>query len=310
VKKTFFDIIFLIKESARGFGKEDPIMMAGALAFFTVFATPPIFIIIIFIIGFFTGHQTAETEVFNQLQSVMGAAQAQVLQNIVTHYFVSEQNLFQRILRIGIFVFASSSYFIIIQHALNRIWRVKPVAKNNVLKILENRIISFAVIFLMGFILVLALVTHILFLSLHAKVSNLTPGFSPFLERGLGIIVSLALGTLGFAIVFKVLPDVIIEWKVVWIGAAITSFLFWVGNFLISLGLGTSNIKSMYGSAGAMAIFLLWVFYSNIILFYGAEITQQFASAFATSIEPKPHAVKVETREVPEEQEAGDEVIR
>jgi membrane protein len=303
VKKTFFDIIFLIKESARNFGNDDPIMMSGALAFFTVFATPPIFIIIIFIIGFFTGHQIAETRVFNQLQSVTGPAQAEVLRSIVTHYFVSEHNIFQRILRIGIFIFASSSYFIIIQHALNQIWRVKPVAKNNVLKILEKRAISFGVIFLMGFILVLALVSHILFLSLHAKVSNLTPWLTPFLERGLGIIVSLILGTLGFAIVFKVLPDVIIEWKVVWVGAAITSALFLIGNSLISLALGTSNIKSMYGSAGAMAIFLLWVFYSNIILFYGAEVTQQYAQSFAKTIQPKPHAVKIETKQVLQKQE-------
>jgi membrane protein len=297
VKKTFFDIIFLIKTSARNFIEHDPFMMSGALAFFTVFAIPPIFIIIIYLIGLFTGHQTAQSEVFRQLELLMGSSKANVMHSIVTHYFVPNQNIFQRMIRIGILIFASSSFFIIIQHAINRIWNVKPAPESHVIKILERRAISFGVIILMGFILVLALITHALASALEPKIYQISPWLSPFLLRGLSVFVSLVLGTLGFAVIFKVLPDVRIEWKVVWIGAAITSGLFLVGNFLIGLALGGSNIKSMYGSAGAMAIFLLWVFYSTMILFYGAEITQQFARSFAKTIEPKRGAKKIEEKE-------------
>ncbi len=272
-------------------------MMSGALAFFTVFAIPPIFIIIIYLIGLFTGHQTAQNEVFKQLESFMGTAQANVMHSIVTHYFVPNQNIFQRILRIGIIIFASSSFFIIIQHALNQIWNVKPAPESHVIKILERRAISFGVIILMGFILVLSLVTHTLASTLETKIYQISPWLSPFLLRGLSILISLILGTLGFAVIFKVLPDVLIEWKVVWVGAGITSGLFLIGNFLISLALGGTNIKTMYGSAGAMAIFLLWVFYSTMILFYGAEVTQQFARSFAKTIEPKKGAKKIKTEE-------------
>lgn len=276
--------------------------MAGALAFFTVFAIPPIFIIIIYFIGLFTGYQVAEAKLFNQLRLVMGTSQANVMHNIVTHYFAVNQNIFQRILRIGIFIFASSSYFIIIQHAINRIWQVKPVVKNNVVRILENRAISFGIIILMGVILGLSLVSHTLFVSLQSKVHHIFPDISPLLVSGVGVIISLILGTLGFAVVFRFLPDVNIQWKVVWVGAVITSVLFMIGNSLISLGLTGSNIKSMYGSAGSMALFLLWVFYSNIILFYGAEITRQYARSFAKTIQPKPHAVRIETNKIPREQ--------
>lgn len=277
--------------------------MAGALAFFTVFAIPPIFIIIIYLIGLFTGYQVAEAKLFNQLQLIMGVSQANVMHNIVSHYFGPNQNVFQRILRIGIFIFASSSYFIIIQHAINRIWQVKPVAKNNIIKILENRAISFGIIILMGLILGLSLISHTLFVSFQSKIYHLIPGLSHFLVSGLGVVISLILGALGFAVVFRFLPDVYIQWKVVWVGAVITSVLFLIGNSLISLGLTGSNIKSMYGSAGSMALFLLWVFYSNIILFYGAEITRQYARSFAKTIQPKPHAIKIETKEIPQKKE-------
>ncbi len=297
MKKTITDIIHLARETGRKFNENDPIMLAGALAFFTVFATPPIFIIIIYIISFFTGHQTATTEVFNQLQELMGQSGAHVLQNIVNHYFVPNQNIFQRVIRIGIFIFASSSFFIIIQHALNRIWNVKPVARNNVMKILKNRALSFGIILLMGIILMISVLAQTVFLSINTKLHALSPLLTPFVLRALSILSSFLLGTLSFGVIFKFLPDVIIEWKVVWVGAAVTSFLFLVGNRLISIALGGTSIKAMYGTAGSMAIFLLWVFYSSLILFLGAEITQQYAQSFAETIQPKEHAVKVTTQE-------------
>jgi membrane protein len=259
---------------------------------------PPIFIIIIHCIGFFVGYQTATNEVFDQVKLWTSAAQEQVLRDIVAHYFASEQNLFQRILRIGIFVFASTSFFVIIQHALNKIWGVKSVAQNNILKILENRAISFVIIILMGVILVFSLFAQTISLTLHNTLYKLSPALTIVILWGLGILLGLLLGTLGFGVVFKILPDVIIEWKVVWIGAATTSFLFVVGNYLIGLALRNSNIKSMYGTTGSMAIFLLWVFYSSVILFYGAELTRQYARNFAKSIQPKSHAVRIETRKV------------
>ena len=292
------DTISLIRKAAKNFNENDPIMLAGALAFFTVFAIPPILIMIIYCIGFFTGYNTANAEIFQQIENLLGPASANVLEDIVAHYFVADQNILQRIITSGIFLFASSSFFIIIQHALNKIWNVRPKSKKNLGKIIENRALSFGIIILMGIILTMSLGTHTVITHIKQNINELMPFLTPFLLTTIGIIVSFLLGTLSFGVIYKFLPDVIIKWKVVWVGAAITSVLFTLGKFIIGFGLRSSDVQAMYGTAGAMAIFLLWVFYSSIILFFGAKITQEYGNSYSETIQPKDHAVKVITKEV------------
>lgn len=273
-------------------------MMAGALAFFTVFAIPPILIMIIYGIGLFFSQAVATTQVFNQIELLMGQAGANILEDIVSHYIVADQNILQRLLTIGIFIFASSSFFIIIQHAINRIWHVKPKPNKNFIKILKNRALSFGIIFFMGGILVVSLGAESALGTLRDQLNSFSPLITPFILNALTVILSLLLGTLMLGVIYKFLPDVIIEWKVVWVGAATTSLLFILGKFIIGFALRSSNIQAMYGAAGSMAMFLLWVFYSSIILFFGAKITQQYAHSFAETIQPKDHAVKIEMKEV------------
>lgn len=298
MKNTISDITLLLRKTLQTFSENDPIMLAGALAFFTVFAIPPILIMVIFSIGLFTGQEVATTEVFSQIELLLGTASADVLQNIVSHYFVEDQNILQELVAISIFLFASSSFFIIIQHALNCIWNVKPRSKKKVAKILENRALSFGIIIAMGLILVLSLATQSIILSVRDDLNHLSPLLTPFVLTSAGILISFGLGTLSFGVIFKFLPDVIIEWKVVWVGAAITSVLFLLGKYIIGFALSSSNIQAMYGTAGSMAIYLLWVFYSSLILFFGAKITQQYAYLYASTIQPKEHAVKIKKTEV------------
>jgi membrane protein len=273
-------------------------MLAGALAFFTVFAIPPILIMIIYGISLFSSQTIASTQVFNQIELLMGVAGATILQDIVSNYIIVDQSLLQRLLTIGIFIFASSSFFIIIQHAINRIWNVKPKPQKNFTKILKNRALSFGIIFFMGVVLVVSLGAETVLASLRNNLNNFSPLITPLVLNVLAIILSLLLGTVILGVIYKFLPDVIIEWKVVWVGAITTSFLFILGKYIIGFALRSSNIQAMYGAAGSMAIFLLWVFYSSLILFYGAKVTQQYALSFSKSIQPKEHAVRIETREV------------
>src|SRR5699024_5638908 len=151
----------------------------GALAFFTVFDIPPILIMIIFILGLFMGQQPATTEVFSQIEQLIGAASSEVLQSIVSHYFVEGHNTMQSLLAIGILLFDLSSFFIIIQHALNRIWNVRPKAKKEVIKIVENRVLSFGIIILMGLILLLSLATQTIFLAIRDDLNAFSPLLSP-----------------------------------------------------------------------------------------------------------------------------------
>lgn len=298
MKNTFFDIVSLLRNSALHFNEKDPLMLAGALAFFTVFALPPILIIIIYGIGLFTEPSVAEQQVFKRIGDLMGVGGAGLLRDIVDHYFAKDQNLFQRILRIGIFLFASSSFFLILQHALNIIWQVKPKPEKNVMKILKNRLLSFGIIVITGVIFAFSLVSQSLLFSVRRGINDLTPWLTPFLVNLFSILILLIVGTLALAVIYKFLPDVIIGWKEVWVGAFITSFLFTLGKFIIGFALKRSNVAAMYGDVGSMAIFLLWVFYSSIILFYGAQITHQYAESYATSIKPKEHAVRFTTREL------------
>jgi membrane protein len=298
MKNTLYDIAALIRDATRAFNENDPIMLAGALAFFTVFAIPPILIMIIYGISLFSSQTIASTQVFNQIELLMGVAGATILQDIVSNYIIVDQSLLQRLLTIGIFIFASSSFFIIIQHAINRIWNVKPKPQKNFTKILKNRALSFGIIFFMGVVLVVSLGAETVLASLRNNLNNFSPLITPLVLNVLAIILSLLLGTVILGVIYKFLPDVIIEWKVVWVGAITTSFLFILGKYIIGFALRSSNIQAMYGAAGSMAIFLLWVFYSSLILFYGAKVTQQYALSFSKSIQPKEHAVRIETREV------------
>jgi len=298
MKNTLYDIAALIRDATRAFNENDPIMLAGALAFFTVFAIPPILIMIIYGISLFSSQTIASTQVFNQIELLMGVAGATILQDIVSNYIIVDQGLLQRLLTIGIFIFASSSFFIIIQHAINRIWNVKPKPQKNFTKILKNRALSFGIIFFMGVVLVVSLGAETVLASLRNNLNNFSPLITPLVLNVLAIILSLLLGTVILGVIYKFLPDVIIEWKVVWVGAITTSFLFILGKYIIGFALRSSNIQAMYGAAGSMAIFLLWVFYSSLILFYGAKVTQQYALSFSKSIQPKEHAVRIETREV------------
>lgn len=295
---NFFKNAWLvIKKAAKNFKKNDPITLAGALAFFTIFASPPILITIIYLAGLITGEEMANRELFAIISSSVGPEGADLIRNIIQNYIVEGLNLFQKMISIVIFVFAASTYFIIIQKSLNRIWEVKSRPDNNLKRVLKDRIISVILIFLMGVIFLLSLVLELSLAYLSNNIREFVPWTTEFSINIAGYLVSFLAVMIILAMIYKFLPDVIIEWKVVWVGAAVTAFLFSLGKFLITLGLTGSNIQNMYGSAGSTAIFLLWVFYSSIILFFGAEITLQYARSFAETIQPKDHAVKIVTHE-------------
>lgn len=293
----FADAWLVIRKAGSGFMDNNPITLAGALAFFTIFAAPPILIMIIFMAGLITGQDLASQEVFEVIRTSVGQEATELIQNIVRNYFVEGLSLVQQIFTALIFLFAASTYFIIIQRSLNQIWQVKSRPEHNLLKVLKDRLISFILIFLMGVVLILSFVLEAALAFLSNNLDQLIPGVSPVLVNIFGYLISFLAVMIVLGMIYKFLPDVIIEWKVVWVGAAVTSFLFSLGKILITFGLTQSNINTMYGAAGSTAIFLLWVFYSSLILFFGAEITQQYAREFAENIHPKDHAVKIVTHE-------------
>lgn len=299
--KFFKDARLVIEKARNRFMENNPITLAGALAFFSIFAAPPILIMIIFLAGLVTGHDMASQEVFQIIRTSVGQEAADLIHNIVRNYFVEGISLVQQIISGVIFLFASSTYFIIIQRSLNQIWQVRTKSGLHLKRVLKDRLISFILIMVMGIVLILSLVLETALVYLSNRLDYLIPGVTPVLVNIFGYLISYLAVMLILGMIYKFLPDVIIEWKVVWVGAAVTSFLFSLGKLAITFGLTQSNINNMYGTAGSTAIFLLWVFYSSLILFFGAEITQQYAREFAETIQPKDHAVKIITHEAEED---------
>ena len=189
---------------------------------------------------------------------------------------------------------AASSFFAVIQHSLNRIWRVKPVPESNILYLVKVRTLSFILIILLIILQLVSGLVETILIILRENISQLIPQINSPLFAASGFFTSFLLVTLALAGIYKFLPDVKIRWRIVWGGALFTSLLFTIGKLVIGFVLSQSSMYSLYGVAGSVLVVLLWIYYSAMILFYGAEVTQQFGEYYGYPIEPKAYAVNIE----------------
>lgn len=287
----------LFKQTLQKFKEDNPIRLAATLSFITIFAIPPILIIITSSIGFFLGEDDVRGKLFSEMTNIIGVKAVNMIKDIVFHFRNTDKSIGRTIFTVLVFILASSMFFAVIQSSLNFIWRVRPKPKINILKVLEDRLISFAIIFGLGILFMFSFFIDAAMAILKDYLSELLPEQTLTILHIIKYIVSFAMIVVIFAGLFKFLPDVIIKWRVTWVGAIITAIFFTIGKYLIAYGVSKSNIDSMYGAAGSMVILLLWVFYSALIFFFGAEITRQYANYFSVNIKPKSQAVKFEFKE-------------
>jgi membrane protein len=293
---SFKTIIYLIKETIKEFNEDNAIYYSASLSYYTIFSLPPIIIIIISVAGSLFGKETISSEIYHQFSSLLGPQGAQQIESMVRGAQKIHSNLLATFIGIGTLIFASTGVFIAIQTSLNVIWDVKAKPKSNIIKLIKDRILSFALIITLAFLLLVSLVIHALLVAIIDLFSQQFENVTILLIQLTNFIVPLFIITLLFAVIFKFLPDAKIHWRDVWTGSLFTSLLFTLGKFLIGLYLGNSNIGSVYGAAGTVILILLWVFYSSIILFFGAEFTQVYAKTYGNKIEPSQYAVKVERK--------------
>lgn len=303
MKKTTYKIWDLIKDAAKKYGKDDPIKLAGTTAYFTIFAIAPILIIIISVLGIFLGEESISSKLYAEINNLVGKESAEFIREIVDNYQSQEKGIIGTIIGIVIFLVASTTFFTILQNSLNYIWRIKVKPKNNILKALKDRLLSFGLILSLGFIMLVSLLIDAAISFVKNYLTDLFPDITLVLIQAANIIISFAITTFIFAIIYKFLPDAKIRWRVTWIGALITASLFFLGKFLIGLALGSTNVGALYGTAGSVVLFLLWVFYSSIILFFGAEVTLMYSLKFDRDIIPKNYAVRFEIDEVKENED-------
>jgi membrane protein len=259
------------------------------LAYYTLFAMAPILIISIAIAGFFFGPEAVRGEVVSQIRGLVGETGAQAVQAMLENAATRGDGTLATIVGLVTFFLGSTGAFLELQTALNAIWRVKPRPGTNVRDFVVQRLISFGLVVGVGFLLLVSLLVSAALAALNRYLGQIFPALTAVWEAG-NVLVSLFVITLLFAMVYKILPDVRLRWRDVWVGALVTAGFFSIGKQLIGLYLGTSSIASSYGAAGSVVVLLVWVYYSAQVVLLGAEFTRFYVERFRGQPPPMKHA--------------------
>jgi membrane protein len=261
--------------------------LGAALAFYTIFSLAPILIIIVAVVGFILGKQSVHMYILGELSKFLGQHNADYVMSTIQSSYQAGSGLKATIVAFLLILIGATTVCVMLKDALNTMWGAKS-GSSELLQALKNRIMSLLIILFAGAFLFLSMVITSVISAASVYLSNYI--HIPFnLPGWLNSIISLALLSLLFALLYKVLPDVEISWGDVWVGGAITAMLFALGRFLLGLYLARSTISSAYGAAGSLVVLLLWVYYSAQIIFLGAEFTQVYAKKYGTTIVPKKH---------------------
>lgn len=297
----------VILETFRGFSKDKVTKLSGALAYYTVFSMGPLLVVIISLCGLIIEAEMVEGEVYRILEDFLGADTAAQLEQVIRNAALTDKNTLAAIVGAVTLFIGATTVFAVIQDAINTIWGLKPEPKRGWLRIIINRFLSFSVIVSLGFLLLVSLTVTGLIEGLSSRLRAMFPDVAVGLFYILNLLITLLVSTAIFAMIFKVLPDAKIRWKDVMTGAFVTACLFLLGKFGISFYVAQSNIGSTYGAAGSIVVLLVWVYYSSIILYLGAEFTKAYTRQYGQRIRPADYAVKVESveTEVPDREQQG-----
>ncbi|HBY97286.1 MAG TPA: ribonuclease BN [Chloroflexi bacterium] len=282
----------LLKETFSEWSEDKASRLAAALAYYTVFSLGPLLIVVIAIAGVVFGQEAARGQIVAQAQGLIGRSGAQAVQTIIQNARQPTSGIVATSIGIVTLLLGASGVFGQLQDALNTIWEVMPKPGRGLMGAITDRFVSFTMVLGIGFLLLVSLVLSAVLTGLATFFGDVLP-IPGFVLQIVDFVVSFAVITLLFAMIYKVLPDVEIAWGDVWIGAAMTSLLFTIGKFLIGLYLGRSAVTSTYGAAGSLVVILLWVYYSAQILFFGAEFTQVHARRYGSRIVPTEDAIPV-----------------
>jgi len=287
------DIFPLLKEAFVEWNANDPFYMSAAISYYTLFALPGLLVLISNIAGAIWKEEEVKAEITRQISESVGPESAAQIETIMTRALADTGSTISFLFSFGSLIFGATGVFFILQKSLNKVWDVEIDPKSGVLHVVRSRLVGLGLIIAIGFLLLVSLLltTGLNVLSQWIK-SNL-PEFLYYGFFAVHIILSIAVITLLFAAIYKFLPDVIIGWRSLWIGSFFTALLFVLGKFLLGLYFGHSNPASAYGVAGSIVVLLLWVSYSSLIVFFGAEFTQAYARRYGQPIAPAKNAFYV-----------------
>lgn len=282
----------LLKETYRAWDADDPFRLSAVVAYYAVLSLPGLLVIIINLVGSVWGVEIVQGQLTNEIASALGRDAADAIQTMMVDTQNEEKNTIATILGIGTLIFGATGVFYHLQISLNQIWKISSDGKMNYLKIILDRARSFAFILVMGFLLLISFLVTTAISTLNTFIRSTLPDILVYVAFAIDFILSVGIITLLFALIFKYLPDAKIKWKSVWVGAFITSVSFVVGKFLLGFYFGEANPGSTYGAAGTIVLVLLWVSYSCLILFFGAEFTYVFSKRYGLGISSYSKTIK------------------
>jgi membrane protein len=250
--------------------------MAASLAFYTILSVAPLLVVAVSVAGLVLGQSAARGEIAQQLRHLMGNDAGAAIESILAHSKEPSANILGTIIGLAVLLFGASGVFTELQDSMNAIWKVKPPPGRALFAIVKSRFLSFAMVLGVAFLLLVSLVISAALAVVGRYLSGALPG-GVTLWMVLNFLISFAVVTLLFSLIFKVVPDASVRWRDVWRGGAFTALLFTIGKTLIGLYVGKAGVASPYGAAGSLVVLIVWVYYSAQILFLGAEFTRVYA---------------------------------
>ncbi|MEO8721302.1 MAG: YihY/virulence factor BrkB family protein [Ginsengibacter sp.] len=299
-KQNSKKIILIIQEVFKEFSADNILKYSASLAYYTVFSIAPLLIVLTTLFGFLFGKEAMRGQVYEELNSYIGSEAAVQIQNIIKNIHLSSNSFLTTVISAIILLVGATSIFGEIQDSINRIWGLR-IKKHKVWwKLILTRLLSFSLIVSIGIIMTLTLLLNAAVAAFGKFISKFIQNFSIYFIQITDGILSFVIIAFMFSLIFKILPDAKIGWKDVLIGGFITAIFFTIGKMGISFYVSKSNITSLYGAAGSIIILMMWVYYSSIILYLGAEFTKVYAKLYGENITPNEYAewVKIEKKTV------------
>ena len=297
---TFSDILGLLKSTASEFSDKNALRHAAALAYYTIFSLPPLLLIVITVASHIYGGEALTGQIYGQMKGLIGADAAGFLQTLIANFTRKDQGPVATLVGLGTLIFTATTFFATLQDSLNDMWNLKVKTTGmGIGAYLRQRVLSFGLILSVALLLLMSFVISALLSIFTGYLEHYVPMLGIIAIRVVDVGLSFTVTTLLFGLIYRFLPDAIIRWRDVGIGAAITAILFLLGKYLISFYIAKSSPGSAFGAAGSAIVLLVWIYYSLLIIFFGAEFTQEFADTFGQKVQPRAYAVRVELREVP-----------
>ena len=297
MKKTIKAFFKIAGSASRRWWGKDPFMQSAVIAYYAIFSMPGLLVIVISVGSIFFKKDVITGQLYTQISSIMGVETARQIQDMIISISQTNKSVLATIIGIITVLLGATGVFVELQKALNIIWEVKAKPRRALFTVIRTRLFSFGLILSVGFLLLISLTITTFIAVMSDWVMNHWPNIVLIIFYVLNFIISFGVVMLLFALLFKILPDAKIKWKHLWWGSILTASLFILGKTAIGFYLSKTNPGSAYGAAGSIVLILLWVSYSSMIFFYGAEFTRAYADYLSGKVSPTDVAVKTTDKE-------------